>query len=94
MKKRKMNNRSRQKLTEQDIPKLEALKQINLNAAGLDIGDAEIYAAVPEGRDQVSVRVFNTFTISLYALADWLEACGVETVAMDSGRPGFSGDFS
>jgi len=32
----------------------------------------------------VSVRVFQTFTRDLYALADWLEACGVETVAMES----------
>jgi transposase len=68
----------------QDIPKLEALEQINFNAAGLDIGDDEIYAAVPEGRDKVSVRVFETFTVNLYALADWLEACGVDTVAMES----------
>ncbi len=66
------------------MPKLEALKQINLNAAGLDIGDDEIYVAVPEGRDEVSVRVFQTFTRDLHALADWLEACGVDTVAMES----------
>jgi len=58
-------------------PKLDALKQINLNAAGLDIGDDEIYVAVPEGRDVVSVKVFPTFTADLYRLADWLTACGV-----------------
>jgi transposase len=67
-----------------EVPKLEALEQIRLNAAGLDIHDDEIYAAVPEGRDEVSVRVFQTFTRDLHALADWLEACGVETVAMES----------
>ena len=69
---------------EGDIPALEALKQINLNAAGLDIGDDEIYAAVPEGRADPCVRVFPTFTRDLYALADWLTACGVDTVAMES----------
>jgi hypothetical protein len=68
------------------VPKLEALEQINFNAAGLDIGDEEIYAAVPEGRGEVSVRVFRTFTVDLYALADWLENCGVDTVAMESTR--------
>jgi hypothetical protein len=67
-----------------EVVKLDSLKQINLNAAGLDIGSAEIWACVPEGRDEVSVRVFETFTIDLYALADWLETCGVETVAMES----------
>lgn len=69
---------------EGNIPPLEALKQINLNAAGLDIGDDEIYTAVPEGRADPSVRVFPTFTRDLYALADWLQACGVQTVAMES----------
>jgi len=74
----------KRKADELEVPKLEALEQINLNAAGLDIGDDDIYVAVPEGRDEVSVRVFHTFTRDLYALADWLEACGVETVAMES----------
>jgi len=68
----------------QQAVSLDSLKQINLNAAGLDIGAEEIWACVPEGRDEVTVRVFQTFTIDLYALADWLEACGVETVAMES----------
>jgi transposase len=67
-----------------ETPKLDSLKQINLNAAGLDIGSAEIWACVPEGRDEVSVRVFQTFSVDLHALADWLQACGVETVAMES----------
>jgi len=66
------------------VKDLEALEQINLNAAGLDIGDNEIYVSVPKGRDKGSVRVFKTFTIDLYALADWLQACRVDTVAMES----------
>jgi transposase len=74
----------KKKIDKLEVPKLEALEQINLNAAGLDIGDDEIYAALPEGRDVVSVRVFKTFTVDLYALADWLEYCGVDTVAMES----------
>ena len=64
--------------------KLDSLKQISLNAAGLDIGSEEIWVCVPEGRDEEAVRVFPSFTPDLYALADWLEACGVETVAMES----------
>jgi len=74
----------RRKEIPQDIPKVDVLKQININAAGLDIGDGEIYAAVPEGRDKESVRVFGTFTVDLHNLADWLEACEVTTVAMES----------
>ena len=69
---------------DKQVPSLDSLKQINLHAAGLDVGAAEIWACVPEGRDETSVRVFQTFTVDLHALADWLELCGVETVAMES----------
>ncbi len=56
-------------------PKLESLEQINLNAAGLDVGDNQIYVCVPEGRSENCVRVFSTFTADLHALADWLSHC-------------------
>lgn len=36
----------------------DSLEQINLHAAGLDIGDAEIWAAVPQDRDEQAVRCF------------------------------------
>jgi len=62
------------------------LQQINLNAAGVDIGAASHYVAVPEGRDPdgQTVRTFGAFTPDLAALADWLTRCGIETVAMES----------
>jgi len=63
---------------------LENLKRLNLNAAGLDIGADEIWAAVPEDRDERPVQVFRTFTADLNDLADWLTACGIDTVAMES----------
>ncbi|PSB64302.1 hypothetical protein C7B61_12395 [filamentous cyanobacterium CCP1] len=67
-----------------DAPQLESLKQINLDAAGLDVGASEIYACVPEGRSVSSVRVFSSFTADLHALADWLSQCQIKTVAMES----------
>jgi transposase len=66
------------------VKQLDVLQQLNLNAAGLDIGASEIYACVPADRDEQSVQVFETFTVDLYALADWLAACNIETVAMES----------
>jgi len=64
--------------------KVNAMEQINLNAAGIDIGSSEIYVAVPPDRDEEDVQVFLTFTADLHYLADWLEKCKVETVAMES----------
>ena len=66
----------------QSLPK--QLQHINLNAAGIDIGSEQHMVAVPEGRDEVSVREFGTFTADLKAIADWLQQCGVTTVAMES----------
>ena len=54
------------------------------NAAGIDIGSASHYVAVPPDRDDEPVREFQSFTTDLHRLADWLTACGVDTVAMES----------
>lgn len=62
----------------------EPLPVLNWNAAGLDIGSAEIWAAVPPDRDPQPVRVFGTFTPDLQALAAWLKTCRIETVVMES----------
>jgi transposase len=62
----------------------EGLKVIQPHAAGLDIGSEEIWAAVPPAGTAEPVRKFGTFTPDLNALADWLTACGVDTVAMES----------
>jgi transposase len=61
-----------------------ALPILNPDAAGIDIGATEIYVAVPPGRDPEPVRMFATFTEDLNRLADWLQQCGVRTVAMES----------
>jgi hypothetical protein len=61
-----------------------ALPVVSPHAAELDIGLAEIWVAVPAGSDPQAVRPFGTFTPDLHALADWLSACGVTTVAMES----------
>jgi transposase len=61
-----------------------ALPQVNANAAGIDVGAASHFVAVPPDRDDSPVREFATFTGDLYRLAEWLRACGVETVALES----------
>jgi hypothetical protein len=64
--------------------RLEELSCVHPNAAGLDIGSAEIVVAVPPDHDSAPVRVYRTFTPDLVELVDWLIACGIETVVMES----------
>lgn len=54
------------------------------HAAGIDVGAREIYVAVPPGSDPRPLRTFDTFTQELLALRDWLQKCGVTSVAMES----------
>jgi hypothetical protein len=61
-----------------------SLPCVNPHAAGLDIGSEEIWACVPDDREAQPARPFGTFTPDLYALADWLATCRIETVAMES----------
>jgi len=61
-----------------------AMERINQDAAGIDIGSASHFVAVPEDRDDQPVREFAAYTADLYRLADWLTACGIRTVAMES----------
>ncbi len=63
---------------------VDSLKQINPNAAGIDVGAQEVYVAVPPDRAEQSVRSFPTFTADLRHLAEWLKACHIETVAMEA----------
>jgi len=58
------------------------------NAAGIDVGASSHWVAVPrhlaEQAGCEAVREFGAMTDSLNALADWLLACGVDTVALES----------
>lgn len=66
-------------------PKLSGeLTRINPDAAGIDIGSASHFVAVPPGRDEETVREFKSFTSDLYAITNWLKKCGIKTVAMES----------
>lgn len=57
---------------------------VNPNAGGIDIGASELWVSVPTDRDDEAVRKFGVYTPDLHQLADWLLACKVSTVAMES----------
>jgi transposase len=60
------------------------LSAVNAHAAGIDVGAQFHVVAVPPERDDAPVRTFQSFTGDLHRLADWLVACRIETVAMES----------
>ena len=60
------------------------LEKVHLNAAGIDVGAATHWVAVPEDRDENPVRSFGVFTSDLIALCEWLKRCHIETIAMES----------
>ena len=62
----------------------EPLERIQPNAAGIDCGSRHHHVAVPVDRDPEPVRRFKTFTPDLYRMVDWLEACRIDTVAMEA----------
>jgi transposase len=62
----------------------DGLPMLNQNAAGIDVGNAEHHVAVPAGRDKEPVRKFGSFTADLHRMAEWLKACGIETVVMQA----------
>lgn len=60
------------------------LELVHRDAAGIDVGCREHYVAVGPDRDPEPVRTFGCFTEDLHRMAEWLQACGVKTVAMQS----------
>lgn len=64
--------------------KNHTLDQINLDAAGIDVGSNSHFVAIPTDRDVESVREFKCFTEDLHDLAAWLKSCDIKTVAMES----------
>ncbi len=78
------NKTVRSKKRKQKISMEQAWAAVNPHAAGIDIGAREHWACVPADAAPTPVRKFGTFTADLEALADWFEACGVTTVAMEA----------
>jgi len=63
--------------------KLEGLPQINRDAAGIDVGNAQHWVAVSPDRDPepAAVRLFHG---RIVRFADWLKRRGIKTVATEA----------
>ncbi|HEY5915635.1 MAG TPA: IS110 family transposase [Verrucomicrobiae bacterium] len=85
--KKHIQSRHGPKASRQSKSKKQPWKVIHPHAAGIDIGATEHYVAVPPDAVPAgasNVRKFGCFTEDLDALVEWLKACGVDTVAMQS----------
>lgn len=70
-----------------DGTSVEPLSIKHPNAAGIDIGGASHYVAVPADRvakGESAVREFGPHTEDLMSIAHWLQSCRVDTVALES----------
>jgi transposase len=79
-----LNRKQRRELTRRLRAADPGLDVIHPHAAGIDVGNSAHYVAVRPDRDPDPVRRFDCFTADLHRLADWLQQCGVTTVALQS----------
>jgi len=80
----KMNRQARRELQRQIIAGDAALEVVHPDAAGIDIGNESHFVAIPPDRDTIPIREFGSWTADLHAMAQWLKANGIKTVAMQS----------
>lgn len=78
------NRKQRKELARQLQSANPGLEVVHPRAAGIDVGNGAHYVSVRPEQDPEPVRRFECFTADLHRMADWLEACKVETVAMQS----------
>ena len=72
------------KKSKQNTPLPEDMPILHPHAAGIDVGAEEHWVCVPADRDAQPLQKFSAFPCDLHRLADWLHACGLTTVAMES----------
>jgi transposase len=78
------NRNTRKELARRLQSESPGLEVVHPRAAGIDVGNSAHYVAVRPDCDPEPVRRFECFTADLHRLANWLQSCGVKTVAMQS----------
>src|SRR3984893_6709029 len=79
-----LNRKQRKELARRLRVEDSGLSVMHPHTAGIDVGNSAHYVAVRTDRAPNSVLRFECFTAGLHRLADWLQQCGVTTVAMQS----------
>jgi len=83
------NTRKQQARLQRPPAPTAGLPPLNRQAAGIEVGRAEHYVAVPPDRSPEPVRRCASLTADRHAVADWLHACPIDPVVMES--PGVYG---
>lgn len=65
-------------------PTPDPMPIIHPHAAGIDVGAEEHWVCVPADRDAQPIQKLSAFTCDWHRLADWLTACRITTVVMES----------
>lgn len=83
-----LKNRRGGKVSKKNMKKLGGpvpeLAVIDPDVAGIDIGSRSHFVAVPADRSETPVREFGSFTANVYEMVEWLKACRIRKVAMES----------
>jgi transposase len=79
-----LNHKQRRELGRRLVSDDPGLTIIHPNAGGIDVGNESHFVAVPPDRDPQPVREFGCWTADLKRMAEWLQACRVDTVAMQA----------
>ncbi len=80
----RLNRQRRRELSRRIIADDPGLAVVHPDAAGIDIGNASHFVAIPPERDPVPIREFGSWTAALHEMAAWLTAHGIRTVALQS----------
>lgn len=60
------------------------LSIVHENAGGVDVGNESHFVAVPGDRDPHPVQEFGCWTNDLIRMAEWLQKCSIDTVALQA----------
>jgi len=79
-----MNRQQRRDLARRLAGNDPGLAIVHSNAGGIDVGNESHFVAVPPDRDANPVQEFGCWTADLKRMAAWLNACRIDTVAMQA----------
>ena len=73
----KMNRQQRKQLQQRLYAADPGLQVVHPDAAGVDVGNASHFVAVPPDRDEQPVQEFGSWTADLLRMVAWLRLCRI-----------------